>query len=101
MKKGLQKAMSPSNKRQKKIYPPYMDGKKLLCSRCFNPLGSIEKYGHDDKGYWFIAPCKICQAKMKWYRRPDGTAQAESPAKEDGTFGLTLVDGIPTLTLDN
>lgn len=90
--------MKPSSKK-KKVYPPHQDGTKLLCSRCFNTLGDIKKYGHDEKGYWFIAPCKNCGANMKWYRRPDGKTETERQ-QEDETFTLTMINGELTLTLD-
>ena len=85
--------------KQKKIYAPYRDGKGLLCSCCFDTLGDIIKYGHDDGGYWFIAPCKSCGAKMKWYRGKDGKPLVEAEEKEDAAFGLSMVDGELTLVL--
>ncbi len=91
--------MRSANKRSP-IYAPYQDGQRLLCSRCFNPLGSIEKYGHDSRGYWFIAPCRTCAAKMKWYRKEDGTTELPTTEQEDGAFRLTLIDGELTLTYE-
>ncbi|MEG0997942.1 MAG: hypothetical protein RSF13_02770 [Clostridiales bacterium] len=96
MKKDLKKAMKPLNK-QKKIYPAFQDGKKLLCSLCFSKLGTIEKYGHDDTGYWFIACCEQCGGKMRWYRTNSGKTIVEEKEKEDGTFDLIMIDGELTM----
>lgn len=84
----------------KKIYAPYVDGKRILCSRCFDSLADIVKYGHDDEGYWFIAPCRSCKAKMKWYRTKNGMPQVKTEQKEDATFGLSMVDGELTLVTE-
>lgn len=88
--------MKPSN-RKKKIHPAYCVGNRILCSRCFGTLGAIIQYGHDEKGYWFVASCKECGAKMKWYRTAGGTPKTEEAPTEDGTFGLTMVDGELTM----
>lgn len=92
--------MKPSNK-AKKIYPAYRDGARILCSRCFGTLGNIAKYGHDDTGYWFVAPCHECGAKMKWYRLVDGQAETEAQTVEDGAFGLTMIDGELTMVWED
>ena len=91
--------MKPS--KDKKVYPAYQNGAQILCSRCFGRLDTITKYGHDDTGYWFIAPCKECGAKMKWYRLANGEAETEAAAKEDGTFGLAMIDGELTMVWAN
>ena len=100
MKRDSVKAMKRSNK-DKKIHPAYQDGIHLLCSRCFGSLGEIIKYGHDNQGYWFIAPCKECGTKMKWYRTADGKTKTDAIPTEDGTFGLTLMDGELTMVWIN
>ena len=79
----------------KKIHAPFIgNGNKVLCSRCFSPLKEIEKYGCDEEGFWFIAPCSRCGAKMRWYRQKDGTAYAEETASEtENSFSFDLENG--------
>lgn len=75
----------------KHIYPPFMDKDTILCSRCFGPLGTIEQYGSNDTGFWFIAPCKQCGSKIKWYRDNDGKTRADSDAdNEENTFSFCM-----------
>ncbi|HMM07402.1 MAG TPA: hypothetical protein PKD52_12190 [Clostridiales bacterium] len=75
----------------KHIYPPFMDKDSILCSRCFGPLAAIEQYGSGDKGYWFIAPCKQCGAKIKWYRDNNGETRADGDAEnEENAFGFYM-----------
>ena len=78
----------------KPIYAPLIDNGAVLCSRCFSRLGDIEKYGCDEKGTWFMASCRSCKSKMRWYRNADGTAtgidQAES---EENSFSFHMENG--------
>lgn len=75
----------------KQIYTAFSGNHKLLCSRCFGSLGEISKYGCDDQGYWFIAPCKQCGAKIKWYRDNDGQPLVEAaPESEENAFSFAL-----------
>ena len=75
----------------KHIYPPFMDKDSLLCSRCFGSLAAIEQYGSCDMGYWFIAPCKQCGAKIKWYRDNNGETRADRGAdNEENAFGFYM-----------
>lgn len=78
-----------------KIYAPFIDNGVVLCSRCFSQLGDIEKYGCDENGTWFMASCRSCKNKMRWYRNTDGSASA-SALEEDGkenSFSFHMENG--------
>ena len=80
----------------KPIYAQYNEDRTILCSRCFSQLGEIEKYGCDEKGFWFIASCRSCGQKMRWYRQSDGTAKApesEPKAEEENAFSFHMENG--------
>ena len=77
----------------KKIYAPFIDGSRALCSRCFSPLKPIEKYGKDDSGLWFIASCSCCGAKMRWYREDDGTSKTPDAKDEENAFSFRIENG--------
>lgn len=83
----------------KSIYAPFIDGNTLLCSRCFSQIGEIEKYGCDEKGIWFIAPCSTCGAKMRWYRDNNGKPRAEEKAssEENNAFSFHMENGEVTM----
>ena len=83
----------------KPVYSPFIDKNTVLCSRCFAALGDIEKYGCDEKGIWFFAPCSQCGAKMRWYRQNDGTptAEKETDAPTENTFSFHLENGEITM----
>lgn len=77
----------------KQIYPPFTDKDRILCSRCFGSLADIEKYGCDDTGYWFIAPCKQCGAKMKWYRDNNGETRTDNDADDEENAFAFYMEG--------
>lgn len=83
----------------KPIYTPFIEGQTILCSRCFSQLGEIEKYGCDEKGFWFIASCRSCKQKMRWYRQANGEGKAaEAPnepkaSEEENAFSFHLENG--------
>ena len=80
----------------KPIYAPFIEDQTILCSRCFSQLGEIEKYGCDEKGFWFIASCRSCGQTMRWYRRPAGTAKApesEKKVEEENAFSFHMENG--------
>ena len=79
----------------KPIYAPFVDKGAVLCSRCFSQLGEIEKYGCDEKGTWFMASCRSCKSKMRWYRNADGTAEGTEKEKEtnENSFSFHMENG--------
>lgn len=79
----------------KPIYAPFIENNTILCSRCFSQLGDIEKYGCDENGLWFIASCRSCGRKMRWYRNLDGTTKtidAEESSNENA-FSFHMENG--------
>lgn len=64
----------------------------ICCSRCFHTLGEISRYGLDEKGYWFVAPCVRCGALMKWYRGKDGETMTEEE-NEDNAMTISFRNG--------
>ncbi len=79
-----------------KSYAGLQKGKEIRCSRCFDRPGEICRYGCDEQGFWFIAPCKSCGAWIKWYRSPEGETFVE---KEETSFIVDFVDGEAVLSL--
>ena len=77
----------------KKIYAPFIDGKRALCSRCFSALKPIEKYGRDEDGLWFIASCSRCGSRMRWYRKDDGTPETPDAEEEENAFSFRIENG--------
>lgn len=80
----------------KPIYAPFIENQTILCSRCFSQLGEIEKYGCDEKGFWFIASCRSCGQKMRWYRDTNGIAKAEKSTEknnEENAFSFHMENG--------
>ena len=81
----------------KPFYAPFIENQTILCSRCFSQLGEIEKYGCDEKGFWFIASCRGCGQKMRWYRDADGIAKAPENEKkaeeEENAFSFHMENG--------
>jgi len=63
---------------------------EIYCSRCFDRLGEICRYGVDERGFWFVAPCRRCGAWMKWYRDRDGKTSVE---EEDAGFVVAFENG--------
>lgn len=78
-----------------KIYAPFIDHGAVLCSRCFSRLGDIEKYGCDENGTWFMASCRSCKSKMRWYRNADGSASSNDTDPEDNesSFSFHMENG--------
>ncbi len=85
----------------KKLYAPFVDGKRFLCSRCFSKLNPIEKYGSDETGLWFIASCAGCGAKMRWYRRADGNVDTpDEEQSEENAFSFHIENGEVLMTTE-
>ncbi|MBR5328622.1 MAG: hypothetical protein IKV45_00255 [Firmicutes bacterium] len=78
-----------------KIHAPFIDHGAVLCSRCFSQLGDIEKYGCDENGTWFMASCRSCKSKMRWYRNADGSASSNEKQTEDNenSFSFHMENG--------
>lgn len=78
----------------KPIYAPFIDNGSVLCSRCFSRLGDIEKYGCDENGTWFMASCRSCKSKMRWYRNADGTATStDKTESKENSFSFHMENG--------